>query len=59
VNEIKPIVQGRHLIDVFGLSPSKQFGVILKEVFKAQIDGIFDTLEGGLEFTKGVIYNLE
>lgn len=47
--EVEPIVKGRHLIEL-GMKPGPQFGRILKAAFLAQLDGVFDTLVGGLEF---------
>ena len=46
-NEIKPIIQGRHLIEM-GLKPSPKFGIILSNLFERQLDGEFVTLEDGL-----------
>jgi len=48
-DEIKPIVLGRHLIDL-GMSPSTEFGKILKVLFEAQLEGLFSTLEEGLQY---------
>lgn len=54
--EIKPIVLGRHLIEQ-GLVPSSQFGIILKNMFDAQLDGLFSDLSGGIcyLYDKGLI----
>jgi len=43
----RPIVQGRHLI-ARGLAPGPHFGPLLEACFDAQLDGVFDHLEGGL-----------
>jgi tRNA nucleotidyltransferase (CCA-adding enzyme) len=51
-NEIKPLVKGQNLIEL-GLTPGKHFGTILKRVFEAQLDGAFNTVDGGLEWLKG------
>ncbi len=48
-SEVKPIVMGRHLIDL-GITPGPHFGPILKRVFEAQLDGAFNNLENGLDF---------
>lgn len=56
--EIKPLIFGRHLISL-GLTPSRKFGIILREVFESQLDGIFSTEEKGIEFTKKYIKLLE
>ena len=45
--EIKPIVMGRHLIQL-GMEPGPEFGPILKEAYEAQLDGKFTTLDEGL-----------
>lgn len=50
-NEIKPIVTGKHLIEL-GLEPGPIFGTILKSALEAQIDEKFETIEGGIEFLK-------
>ncbi|RME03450.1 MAG: hypothetical protein D6812_05185, partial [Deltaproteobacteria bacterium] len=34
-----PILQGRDLIEVFGLKPGPHFGTILEAVYEAQLDG--------------------
>jgi tRNA nucleotidyltransferase (CCA-adding enzyme) len=49
-----PIVQGRHLI-ARGLTPGRGFGPILNACFEAQLDGAFDSLEGGLAYLTGVL----
>ena len=49
-NQPQPILQGRHLISVFQMSPSPRFGEVLSAAFRAQLDGQFDTLEGALSF---------
>lgn len=54
VHELKPLVGGKHLIEM-GLPPSKEFGRILREVFDAQIDEKFSTLEEGLEFAQNLL----
>ncbi len=45
----KPLILGRHLIEL-GLVPGKEFRKILNDCFEAQLDGQFDTLEGGLKY---------
>jgi tRNA nucleotidyltransferase (CCA-adding enzyme) len=49
-NTLQPIIMGRHLRDNFKMKPCKEFGVILKDIFEAQIEGKFNNLEGGLEY---------
>lgn len=53
-NEIKPFVTGKHLIEL-GMKPSPEFGVILKAVFEAQLDGAFSTVEEGVVFTREML----
>jgi tRNA nucleotidyltransferase (CCA-adding enzyme) len=50
-HEIKPIIMGRDLIDL-GLNPSPKFSQILAEAENAQIEGDFDSLEGGILWLK-------
>lgn len=40
-----PILMGRHLVDVFKMSPGKDMGALLKKAMQAQIDGEFKTLD--------------
>lgn len=50
----KPILMGRHLIEM-GLKPSREFSDILAEVYEAQLDGGFDSLEGAREYAQNII----
>jgi len=50
-NEIKPILMGRHLINL-GMKPGPEFGSILRAAFEAQLDGKFDSVEDGIEYLK-------
>jgi len=45
---IQPIVMGRHLLTE-GVSPGKQMGIYLSELYERQLDGEFSALEEGLE----------
>lgn len=45
----KPILMGRHLLTQ-GLKPGPQFGILLGKAFEAQLDGEFDSVEGGFAF---------
>ncbi len=54
----KPIVQGRDLI-ALGYKPCADFGVWLKACFEAQLDGSFSDVEGGREFLKRYMQNLD
>lgn len=50
----KPILMGRHLIEM-GLKPSREFSDILAEVYEAQLDGGFDSLEGAREYAQNIL----
>lgn len=50
----KPILMGRHLM-ACGYRPSPQFGVWLKTVFEAQLDGRFTDLDGALAYFHAVV----
>ena len=50
----KPIILGRHLIDL-GITPSPQFKDILSRCYQAQIEGLFDSEETGLQYLKSII----
>ena len=45
----QPILMGRHLIEK-GMTPGKEFGVILSAAFEAQLDGTFEDLEGAKQW---------
>jgi len=47
-NPPTPILQGKDLISI-GLRPSKEFGDILKKVYKLQLDGVIKTREEALK----------
>ncbi len=47
----RPLVMGRHLI-AMGLKPGPRFGDWLEEAYEAQLEGLFFTLEDGLEFVR-------
>ena len=49
-----PIVQGRHLI-AKGIKTGPQMGTLLKKCFEAQLDGVFDNLEDGLNYFEKLI----
>ena len=51
----KPLVMGRHLIHL-GLTPGAHFGPILAACFNAQLDGAFDTLEGGIAYANRYLH---
>lgn len=45
-----PLVTGRLLIDRLSWKAGQHFKAALDAAFQAQLDGVFDTVEGGLEF---------
>jgi tRNA nucleotidyltransferase (CCA-adding enzyme) len=44
-----PILQGRHLLPL-GLSPGPRLGTILANAYEAQLEGVFNDLEGALRW---------
>ncbi len=46
---LKPLLQGRDLVKA-GYSPSPEFKTILDKAYEAQLDGLFETQEGALEW---------
>ncbi|MBN1619434.1 CCA tRNA nucleotidyltransferase [candidate division WOR-3 bacterium] len=52
--QLKPIVMGRHLLKL-GIEPSPFMGDVLKELYEAQLDGDFDSLEEGILLAKRII----
>jgi tRNA nucleotidyltransferase (CCA-adding enzyme) len=53
-NAPKPILQGRHLIDL-GIKPSKNFGKILDQAYEAQLDGTFTDEPTGRDYLKNLV----
>lgn len=51
----KPIVMGRHLIEVFHMSPSKRFKAILNACMEKQLDGEITNLDEGLAFVTSLL----
>lgn len=47
----KPILLGRHLLEL-GVKPGKHMGELLREMFEAQLDGVFDDLESAIRRVK-------
>jgi tRNA nucleotidyltransferase (CCA-adding enzyme) len=45
---------GRHLLEL-GLEPGPGFRPILDECFERQIDGEFETLEGGVTCARSIV----
>jgi len=54
IQDDKPqfILMGRHLIEL-GMKPGPEMGSVLRNAYEAQLDGVFDSLEGALEWLKG------
>jgi len=52
----KPILLGRHLIEC-GMKPGPEFKSILDKAYEAQLDGVFEDLEGAMEWvgSKGMV----
>ena len=48
---LDPILKGRHLLEI-GVSPNKEMGEILKEVFELQLDGTITDLESAINYVK-------
>jgi tRNA nucleotidyltransferase (CCA-adding enzyme) len=48
-NRLEPLLLGRHLIDE-GVQPGAGMGKLLKDLYEAQLEGEFETLEQGLEY---------
>lgn len=44
----QPIVMGRHLMDRGLMEPGPEMGRALAVLFEAQLDGVFDSVEGGI-----------
>ncbi len=45
----KPLVQGRDLLSL-GLKPGPHLGVHLKSLYEAQLDGVFNSRESGIDY---------
>ncbi len=50
----KPIIQGRDLI-VLGVSPGKEMGTLLAELFERQLEGAFSDRRSGLAYAKKLL----
>ena len=50
--KIQPIIKGRHVLQHLSLAPGPRVGVIIKEVFEAQLDGRFDNEDSGIAYLK-------
>lgn len=53
-NAPTPIILGRHLI-AMGHAPAPWFGKVLKQCFEAQLDGIFESEQDGVDFLRGQV----
>jgi len=54
-NQLKPIIMGRDLLSL-GLKQSPKVGIYLKEIYNAQLDGLFLTKEEGLELSRKLLF---
>lgn len=48
----RPVLLGRHLLEL-GLEPGPRMGEILRAAYEAQLDGVFETVEGGRAWALG------
>lgn len=46
-SQVKPLIQGRHMI-ALGYEPGNWFGLILKNCYEAQLDGVFEDETSGV-----------
>jgi tRNA nucleotidyltransferase (CCA-adding enzyme) len=46
-----PMIMGRHLLEL-GVPPGPEMGRVLDDCYKAQLDGLFSTLEEGLTYAR-------
>ncbi len=51
---IKPVVMGRDLLEL-GVPPGPDMGRLLKKLYKAQLDGLFETKAQGLEKARRLV----
>ena len=49
----RALLMGRHLLEK-GMTPGPQMGIILKAAYEAQLDGLFDDLDGAMAWLDGV-----
>lgn len=56
--KIQPLLMGRHLIEL-GLTPSPEFGLILREAFELQLDDGLRSLDHAMEWAKKRIDKLK
>lgn len=59
VKKPEPIIMGRHLIEHFGMTPSKEFKVILTSCFEEQLDGRITTVEEGLIYLRTNVFGTQ
>ena len=53
-NRPKPIVQGRHLIEL-GHKPGAWFGDVIEQCFEAQLDGEFESVDDGVQYLQRLL----
>jgi tRNA nucleotidyltransferase (CCA-adding enzyme) len=51
---IKPLVMGRDLL-ALGVPPGPDMGRLLKKLYKAQLDGLFETKTRGIEKARRIV----
>ncbi len=51
---LKPIVLGRHLIEL-GITPGPNMGRLLRLLYEQQMDGVFSSVEEGIEAARAII----
>lgn len=52
---IKPIVDGKSLMESFGMKPGQELGKLKNAAYEAQLDNKFDSLENGLDYIRKVL----
>lgn len=50
--EIKPIITGKTIIDLFNTQFGPEIGRLKRLAYEAQLEGVFSDLEGGIEFIR-------
>jgi tRNA nucleotidyltransferase (CCA-adding enzyme) len=49
-----PLVLGRHLL-ALGMAPGPRMGVVLKQIYERQLDGVVTTLEEGIALARALV----
>ncbi|MBN1151550.1 CCA tRNA nucleotidyltransferase [candidate division WOR-3 bacterium] len=53
-DQLKPLVMGRHLLGI-GVESGPDMGKLLSKVYEAQLDGVFESVEGGIHYAKKIL----